>query len=49
MCNTCSWYDTLNNKYNTYYGYWCFESAAIAEILALPKAKFMDNVFFPYI
>lgn len=46
-CAGSSWFDTLENKHNVYYGYWSFESAAVAKILDIPPCKLQKYDFFP--
>lgn len=43
----CSWYDALESNNNTYYGYWCFEGAALAVIFHLDNAYLSQNEYFP--
>jgi hypothetical protein len=42
-----SFYDHHKSKNNIYYGYWSFESAAIAVILKLDVNGFENNKYFP--
>lgn len=44
-----SWYNTLNSGNNTYYGYWSFESGALAIIFGLNMSKLSSNEYFPKI
>lgn len=44
-----SWYNTLNSGNNTYYGYWSFESGALAIIFGLNTSKLSSNEYFPKI
>lgn len=44
-----SWYNTLNSGNNTYYGYWSFESGALAIIFGLNTSKLSSNEYFPNI
>ena len=44
-----SWYNTLNSGNNTYYGYWSFESGALAIIFGLNTSKLLNNEYFPKI
>ena len=32
---------------DAYYGYWCFEAAAIVKVLGLDDSSFIDNPFYP--
>ena len=41
----CSWYG--NHKKVNYFGYWSFESAAIAKIFSLPEQILSKNKHFP--
>ena len=44
-----AWYDTLDNKHDIYYGYWSFESPAIAQILAIDINELREKEYFPVI
>lgn len=44
-----SWYDSLDNANNIYYGYWCFEAAALANIYGLNIEMLSENQYFPYL
>lgn len=44
-----SWYDSLDNANNVYYGYWCFEAAALANIYELNIENLSNNQYFPSI
>lgn len=46
-CKNCAWYNTLSSKFDTYTGYWSFESAAIAKILQLDISRLKKNEYFP--
>ena len=46
-CEDCVWYDTLYNENDVYYGYWSFESAAIADILGLDPKYLAECEYFP--
>lgn len=41
------WYNSHRSKFDTYYGYWCFEGAAICKILAFDKDFFNKVTYFP--
>ena len=41
------WHDNHKSKFNTYSGYWSFESAAVAAIKGLDDSSFQDNEFYP--
>ena len=42
-----AWYETLNSANDVYYGYWSFESAAMAVIYELDQEILARNVYFP--
>lgn len=42
-----SWYNSLNSINNVYYGYWCFEAAALASIYNLQIDILARNQYFP--
>ena len=42
-----AWYDTADSTNNVYYGYWSFESAAVATVLKLNPATLAQNKYFP--
>ena len=42
-----AWYETLNSANDVYYGYWSFESAAVAVIYGLNQEYLAQNVYFP--
>jgi hypothetical protein len=44
---TSAWYDTLNSPNDVYYGYWSFESAAIAAIFGLNCDVLAQSKYFP--
>lgn len=44
----CGWYDTHKEKEDLYFGYWCFESAAIVKILELDDSSFKNIKYYPY-
>lgn len=45
----CAWYDTHKiTKYNLYYGYWCFEAAALAKRLGLDHELLKNKRYYPY-
>ncbi len=41
-------YEAHKNKQNIYYGYWCFEAAAIAKTLNLDDGCLKDEPYYPY-
>ena len=42
-----AWYDTLDSKNDVYYGYWCFESGAIARIFGLNDRTLSKSEYYP--
>lgn len=45
----CAWYDTHKiTKFNLYYGYWCFEAAALAKRLGLDSELLKNKRYYPY-
>jgi hypothetical protein len=44
----CYWYNNHMSPNNTYFGYWSFESGAVAKIMALDDSSFKDNEHYPY-
>lgn len=46
-CSGFAWYDTLESPRDTYYGYWSFESAAIAKIFGLNAEHLSRSEYFP--
>lgn len=48
-CEDASWYGTLDNKNNVYYGYWCFEAAALSKIYQMDTTALELNQYFPCI
>lgn len=42
-----AWYGTLNSANDVYYGYWSFESAAMAVIYELDQKYLAQNEYFP--
>lgn len=49
QCSNCAWYETANSSNDVYFGYWSFESAAVAKIFALNGRVLSQNSFFPVI
>ena len=47
QCKDCAWYDTENNPNDVYYGYWSFESAAVAKIYGLDPTICAQSPYFP--
>ena len=46
-CKGAAWYNSAESKYPVYYGYWSFESAALAKVFYLDNKYFRENEFFP--
>ncbi|MBA3925547.1 PoNe immunity protein domain-containing protein [Listeria rustica] len=42
------WFDIHNEKEKLYYGYWSFESGAIAKIMGLDDINLKEVPFYPY-
>ncbi len=42
------WYDIHKTKEKLYYGYWSFETGAIAKILNLDDSSLKDVSYYPY-
>ena len=42
------WYNSHESKNNTYCGYWCFEIAALAQILGIDDTVLRENQYYPY-
>ncbi len=42
------WYNSHKSKNDTYYGYWAFETGAIAKILKLDDTELKDIPYYPY-
>jgi len=43
-----SWHDIHKEEQRLYYGYWSFESGAIAKILGLDDSILKDTAYYPY-
>lgn len=43
----CYWYETHKLAGNYYYGYWCFEGAALAKICGWDDTELNTSVYFP--
>lgn len=41
------WYNSHESKNNTYCGYWCFEIAALVQILNIEDMSFRENQYYP--
>lgn len=46
--NDMAWYDSHKDKSNTYFGYWSFETGAIAKILNLDDSSLKNAPYYPY-
>lgn len=46
--NDTGWFDNHKNQQKLYYGYWSFESGAIAKILQLDDSSLKDAPYYPY-
>ena len=44
----CGCYEAHKSKQNIYYGYWSFESGAIAKILNIEDSSLKDVPYYPY-
>ncbi len=44
----CGWYNDHNSKWGVHFGYWSFESGAIAKILGLDDTILKDQQYYPY-
>jgi hypothetical protein len=42
------WSNSHQSKHNSYYGYWCFEAEAIAELLNINDNNLFDHVHYPH-
>jgi len=40
-------YNNHNNKHNIYFGYWCWEAAAVAVMMDIDDATFRDHEHYP--
>lgn len=49
QCSDCAWYETANSNSDVYFGYWSFESAAVAKVLGLNGRALSQNPYFPVI
>lgn len=43
-----SWYDSHKSSVNIYYGYWCFEAAAVAKRMNINCEAMKNKKYFPY-
>jgi hypothetical protein len=41
------WYNTHESSRDTYYGYWCFEVAALVKVLRINDSEFRTHKFYP--
>lgn len=42
------WYNNHKSRQDTYFGYWCFEAAAVAKILNIDDSELKDHPNYPY-
>jgi hypothetical protein len=42
-----AWYNSHLENSETYFGYWCFECAALAVVLSLDTSKLKEIVYIP--
>jgi hypothetical protein len=42
------WYDNHKNKHDVYFGYWCFEAAAVGKMLEIDDGRLKDHPNYPY-
>ena len=42
------WYELHKNEFDLYFGYWSFESGAIAKMMGLEDAALKDHPYYPY-
>lgn len=42
------WYEIHKSKHDVYFGYWCFEAAAVAKMLAIDDEALKDHPNYPY-
>ncbi len=42
------WHDNHNSKHDTYFGYWSFESGALAKVLELDDSSLKGKPYYPY-
>ncbi len=47
QCADYAWYNTVNNTNDAYYGYWCFEAAALVRILGLNEDALASREYYP--
>jgi hypothetical protein len=43
-----AWHDTHNNKHDIYFGYWCFEAAAVAKMLSIDDRSLEIHPNYPF-
>ena len=44
----CAWHDSHKSTKTTYYGYWSFESGALAKALELDDSSLKEQLYYPY-
>lgn len=42
------WHNNHNGRHDTYFGYWCFEAAAVAKMLNIDDTGLKDHPHYPY-
>jgi len=42
------WYETHDNRHDVYFGYWCFEAAAVAKMLGIDDGALKHHPNYPY-
>ncbi len=42
------WHNSHTGRHDTYFGYWCFEAAAVAKMLDIDDAALKDHPNYPY-
>lgn len=47
QCSDCAWHETANSSSDVYFGYWSFESAAVAKLLGLDSGRCAQSPYFP--
>ncbi|MDX0371791.1 DUF1911 domain-containing protein [Sinorhizobium meliloti] len=42
------WHESHLSRFDEYFGYWCFEAAAVAKLLDIPDDHHKDHPNYPY-
>jgi hypothetical protein len=42
------WHNTHNSRHDVYFGYWCFEAAAVAKMLGIDDAALKNHRNYPF-